>query len=83
LPFGGGVRRCVGAAFAQFEAKIVLDELTRALERRPAGRLGRWIGGRGVVLVPPRRGAVVATRRRPTATLTDGARSERGAGCRG
>jgi cytochrome P450 family 135 len=63
LPFGGGVRRCVGAAFAQFEARTVLDELLRALELRPAGRPSRWIGRRGVVLVPARGGPVVATRR--------------------
>ena len=37
LPFGGGVRRCVGAAFAQFEARTVLDELMRTLELRSAG----------------------------------------------
>ncbi|HEX8205130.1 MAG TPA: cytochrome P450, partial [Solirubrobacteraceae bacterium] len=27
FPFGGGVRRCLGAAFAQFEARTVLTEL--------------------------------------------------------
>ena len=37
LPFGGGVRRCVGAAFAQFEARTVLDEVMRALELRSRG----------------------------------------------
>jgi cytochrome P450 len=63
LPFGGGVRRCVGAAFAQFEARIVLDELLQALEVRPAGRPTRLIGRRGVVLVPWRGGPVVASRR--------------------
>jgi len=63
LPFGGGVRRCVGAAFAQFEARIVLDELTHALELRPAGRPSRRIGRRGIVIVPPSGGAVVARRR--------------------
>ena len=59
LPFGGGVRRCVGAAFAQFEAATVLDELTRALTLRPAGRPSRRIGRRGIVLVPLRGGPVV------------------------
>ncbi len=29
LPFGGGVRRCIGAAFAQFEMAIVLSILFR------------------------------------------------------
>jgi cytochrome P450 len=63
LPFGGGVRRCVGAAFAQFEARTVLDEVTRALELRPAGKPTRRIARRGIVLVPPRGGAVVAVPR--------------------
>ena len=76
IPFGGGVRRCVGAAFAQFEAKTVLEELVRELELRPAAPPSRWIGRRGVVLVPVRGGPLVATRRhavpRP-ATMAAGA----------
>jgi cytochrome P450 family 135 len=63
LPFGGGVRRCVGAAFAQFEARTVLEEVTRALELRPAGRSRRRVARRGIVLVPPRGGPVVAAAR--------------------
>jgi cytochrome P450 len=63
LPFGGGVRRCVGAAFAQFEARTVLEEVTRALELRPAGRSRRRVARRGIVLVPPRGGPVVAAPR--------------------
>jgi cytochrome P450 family 135 len=67
VPFGGGVRRCVGAAFAQYEAKTVLDELVRALELRPAAK-PRWrIARRGIVLVPPGGGAVVAAPRRAAA----------------
>ncbi len=31
IPFGGGIRRCLGAAFAQFEMEVVLREL---LQRR-------------------------------------------------
>jgi cytochrome P450 len=30
IPFGGGVRRCLGAAFAQFEMRTVLAELVRS-----------------------------------------------------
>jgi cytochrome P450 family 135 len=29
IPFGGGIRRCLGAAFAQFEMRVVLSELVR------------------------------------------------------
>jgi cytochrome P450 family 135 len=67
IPFGGGVRRCVGAAFAQFEARTVLDELVGALEFRPAAPPTRRIWRRGVVLVPMWGGPVVASRRRAAA----------------
>jgi cytochrome P450 len=36
IPFGGGVRRCLGAAFAQFEMAVVLRELVRRYEITPA-----------------------------------------------
>ncbi len=36
IPFGGGVRRCLGASFAQFEMAVVLKELVRRREVRPA-----------------------------------------------
>ena len=36
IPFGGGVRRCLGAAFAQFEMAVVLRELVRRRDLKPA-----------------------------------------------
>jgi cytochrome P450 family 135 len=36
IPFGGGVRRCLGAAFAQFEMAVVLRELVRRRQILPA-----------------------------------------------
>jgi cytochrome P450 family 135 len=36
IPFGGGVRRCLGAAFAQFEMAVVLRELVWRRAIRPA-----------------------------------------------
>jgi cytochrome P450 len=36
IPFGGGVRRCLGASFAQFEMSVVLRELVKRHEIRPA-----------------------------------------------
>ncbi|HWA52937.1 MAG TPA: cytochrome P450 [Solirubrobacterales bacterium] len=36
IPFGGGVRRCLGASFAQFEMAVVLKELVSRRQIRPA-----------------------------------------------
>ncbi len=36
IPFGGGVRRCLGAAFAQFEMAVVLRELIARHQIEPA-----------------------------------------------
>jgi cytochrome P450 family 135 len=36
IPFGGGIRRCLGASFAQFEMAVVLKELVKRYEIRPA-----------------------------------------------
>ena len=32
MPFGGGVRRCVGTALAQYEMKIILGTMLSALD---------------------------------------------------
>ncbi|HEV2790986.1 MAG TPA: cytochrome P450 [Solirubrobacterales bacterium] len=36
IPFGGGVRRCLGASFAQFEMAVFLRELVRRRRLEPA-----------------------------------------------
>ena len=63
FPFGGSVRRCIGASFAQFEAKIVLEELTRALSLRPVRPRTERTSRRAVVLVPAKGARVIAQRR--------------------
>jgi cytochrome P450 len=35
IPFGGGVRRCIGGAFAQFEMQVVLGELVKRRQIAP------------------------------------------------
>ncbi len=56
IPFGGGIRRCIGAAFAQLEAKLILSTILSELEpQRPPGRLfarGEPIRRRAITLVP-------------------------------
>ncbi len=56
LPFGGGRRRCVGAAFAHMEMDVVLRTLLRNVEFVPTTERGeRWLF-RGVAFAPSRGG---------------------------
>jgi cytochrome P450 len=59
IPFGGGVRRCIGAAFAQLEAHVVLEELFGHFRVHPCQRRRERVGRRGIVLIPHRGGRVV------------------------
>lgn len=56
-PFGGGVRRCLGAALAQLELEVVLRELLR---RAVPEAVGAEEGGRqlAVTVIPARGGRV-------------------------
>jgi cytochrome P450 len=60
FPFGGGVRRCLGASFAMFEMSIVLRVMARALDLRPARSERERTKRRAITLVPDRGGEVVA-----------------------
>lgn len=35
IPFGGGTRRCIGAAFAQFEMRVALETILRSCDLQP------------------------------------------------
>jgi cytochrome P450/predicted unusual protein kinase regulating ubiquinone biosynthesis (AarF/ABC1/UbiB family) len=63
LPFGGGVRRCVGAAFALYEMKIVLAEIVQRVELRAQTGYEARVVRRSVTLAPSEGMPVVATRR--------------------
>jgi len=52
IPFGGGVRRCLGASFAQFEMAVVLRELVKRYEIRPARPRSERIFRRAITETP-------------------------------
>jgi cytochrome P450 family 135 len=60
LPFGGGTRRCAGAAFATMELHEVLRAVVRRFDLRPDRPAGERMRRRGVTLTPSRGGRVVA-----------------------
>jgi cytochrome P450 len=59
IPFGGGMRRCVGAAFASLEMKEVLRAVAGRFELRPAVRRGERMRRRSITMTPSRGGYVV------------------------
>ncbi len=59
VPFGGGVRRCIGAAFAQLEMKVVIATIlgrTRLRASRTKDEKPRF---RGVTVLPHRGGEAI------------------------
>jgi cytochrome P450 len=61
FPFGGGVRRCIGMAFAMYEMRIVLAEALRRFRVEPAGEVHAV---RRTVTMAPSGGGVVTLRDR-------------------
>jgi cytochrome P450 len=58
IPFGGGVRRCLGGAFAEFEMAVVLRELVARRRLLPTGG-GPERSVRSTITNVPNRGAEV------------------------
>jgi cytochrome P450 family 135 len=73
IPFGGGSRRCLGAAFALTEMRVVLSEVLRNIDLEPSSRRAERTRVRHVTLTP-QRGAVVTVRRRRTPAVASTAR---------
>jgi cytochrome P450 len=65
LPFGGGVRRCLGAAFAGFEMKQVLGQVFRRLDLRVTDPRPERAARRAITFVPAKGARVVVDARRP------------------
>jgi cytochrome P450 family 135 len=59
IPFGGGVRRCLGASFAQFEMAVVLRELVKRRGIRPAKPKPERIFRRAITETPRHDATVV------------------------
>jgi cytochrome P450 family 135 len=64
IPFGGGVRRCLGAAFAELEMRVVLRTILRRRVMHAASPHAEHATRRGVTL-SPRHGTRVRTSLRP------------------
>jgi cytochrome P450 len=63
VPFGGGTRRCVGAAFAHMEMNVVLRTVLRHFTIQTTNAAGEKWFNRGVAYTPRKGGRVVMYRR--------------------
>jgi cytochrome P450 len=63
IPFGGGVRRCLGASFAQLEMTIALKAILSEVEVDSA-LIGREGVGRRSITLSPRHGTPISVRTR-------------------
>jgi cytochrome P450 family 135 len=52
IPFGGGVRRCLGGAFAHFEMRVVLAELVKRLQMEPVSADSEPVKRRAITETP-------------------------------
>jgi cytochrome P450 len=64
IPFGGGTRRCLGAALAMTEMRVVLREMARRLDLEVDRPEPERPQHRNVTMIPARGGRVVLRRRR-------------------
>jgi cytochrome P450 len=71
LPFGGGIRRCLGASFASFEMRVVLQAIVGRLRLSSAEPAAERVRRRAIVLAPGRGARVVTSAR----TFASAARS--------
>lgn len=63
MPFGGGTRRCVGAAFANMEMDVVLRMVLQHFTIESTSRAGEKWHARGVAYTPKKGGRITVRRR--------------------
>lgn len=81
VPFGGGVRRCIGAAFAEMEMRVALTEIVRRRTLQAASPDAERVARRNVTFSPAGGTKLIATRRpsgEPGARAAAPPRDERG-----
>jgi cytochrome P450 len=59
IPFGGGVRRCIGAAFAEYEMRTILREFVERADLRPVEQKDEAVRVRNITLAPAKGARVV------------------------
>jgi cytochrome P450 len=59
IPFGGGVRRCLGASFALFEMKVVLATVLERVQLRTLDARDEPITRRAITFAPRHEGRIV------------------------
>ena len=69
IPFGGGRRRCIGAAFAELEMKLVLRALLERCDLAPASEKPAVSRRRGITLSPSTAGTAILRDRATTPAL--------------
>jgi cytochrome P450 family 135 len=63
VPFGGGVRRCLGAAFAEMEMRVAIAEILRSRTLQPASPRAERVARRNVTFSPAGGTRVIALAR--------------------
>ncbi len=67
IPFGGGPRRCLGAAFSLLETRVVLRTLLRRAELQPTNKRSERVARHTVTIVPSNGATITLKRRSSTA----------------
>ncbi len=62
IPFGGGIRRCIGAAFAEYEMRTILREFVERADLRAVDPAAEKVKVRNITLTPAKGGRVVLSK---------------------